>query len=59
MGKEKGLLTARETAAFCSQLAYIVKAGVPVREGVSIMADDADDGDDDDDLGDDLSLDDE
>ncbi len=43
MSKQKELLTARETAAFCSQLAYIVKAGVPIREGISIMAEDAED----------------
>jgi len=43
MSKQNELLTARETAAFCSQLAYIVKAGVPVREGISIMSQDTED----------------
>lgn len=36
-------LSAKELASFCSQLSFIVKAGVPVREGIRIMAEDAND----------------
>lgn len=36
-------LTADELSGFCAQMAMILKAGIPAREGLSIMRDDADD----------------
>jgi len=36
-------LKARELASFCAQLAFVTKAGVPMREGILIMCEDAED----------------
>lgn len=37
------ILSSEEIGAFCSQLACIIRTGVPVREGVGILLEDADD----------------
>lgn len=42
MAKEK-MLSSEEIGAFCSQLACIIRSGVPVREGVGILLEDAGD----------------
>ncbi|WP_312645609.1 type II secretion system F family protein [Hydrogenoanaerobacterium sp.] len=42
--KEKRQLTPSEISAFCAQLALIIKAGISVQEGISIMSGDVQDG---------------
>lgn len=43
--KKKTLLSNLELSAFCDQISMIVSAGIPIYEGISILADDADDKD--------------
>ena len=38
----KDVLTPSEIAAFCAQIAMIIKAGISLAEGISIMHDDTD-----------------
>lgn len=40
MASSRKALTASELSAFCSQIALILKAGVPVQEGIAIMSED-------------------
>lgn len=40
MASEGKFLTASELSAFCSQIAMILRAGVPVQEGIAIMSED-------------------
>ena len=39
--KRKGALTPSEIAAFCTQMSMILKSGISIAEGISIMYDDA------------------
>lgn len=43
MSTEKKTLSPSEISAFCGELVLIIKAGVPVQEGISIMCEDAHD----------------
>ena len=38
---KRGKLTAGETAAFCSQVVLLLRAGISLQEGVSLLREDA------------------
>lgn len=44
MAFEKKILSSSEISAFCAELALIIKAGVPMQEGILIMLEDTHDG---------------